>query len=120
MQLCRSLLVPAVFTEAVDLVAARLTQPRAVTQHLAQSQRLVGAMAELSRAVQVMVVLAAAVVTTILAKESLSVLRCKVIPVADLIRGVTVLAVAVAVQEAWVAMRLRNIVAAPEVLEFRR
>jgi len=101
---------------AAELVAARLTQPRAVTQHLPQSQRLVGAMAELPRVIQVMVVLAVAVVTTILVKVSPSELQVKVIPVVGQTAAVTGLAAVAAVQVVSVPMRLRNILVAPAVL----
>jgi hypothetical protein len=115
MQFCRLLSVQVAHMAVADLVAARLTQPRAVTQHLAQSQRLVGAMAELPRVVQVMVVLAVAVVTTIQVKESPSELQVKVILVVGQTAAVTELAVVAAVQAAWVQMLLRNIAVVPAV-----
>jgi hypothetical protein len=115
MQFCRLLSVQVAHMAAADLVAARLTQPRAVTQHLAQSQRLVGAMAEPPRVVQVMVVLAVAVVTTIQVKESPSELQVKVILVVGQTAAVTGLAVVAAVQAAWVQMLLRNIAVVPAV-----
>jgi hypothetical protein len=67
-----------------------------------------------------MVVQVAAADTTFLAKESLWELQAKETPVVDPIKVVTELLVAVAAQVAWVPMRLRNILEAPEALEFRR
>ena len=117
MQFCRLLSVQVAHMAAADLMVTRFTQPLAVAQHLAQSQRLVGAMAELSRVIPVMVVLAVAVVTTIQVKESPSELQVKVILVVGQTTTLTTeLAVVAAVQVAWVPMRLRNIVAVAAVL----
>jgi hypothetical protein len=114
------LLLVLVAFMAVAEVVTRLMQPQAVIQHLELLLRSVVATAELLHASQVMVVPAAVAVTTGLIKESLSELQVKETPVVDRINLDTELAVAVAVQVAWEPMRLRNILEAPEVLEFRQ
>ena len=81
---------------------------------------MVAATAERTDASQQMEAVAAAAVSIVLIKESLWELQAKETPVVDPIKVVTELLVAVAAQVAWVPMRLRNILEAPEALEFRR
>jgi hypothetical protein len=80
----------------------------------------VEATAELQHAILVMAVLVVVAVTTILDNEFLSELLGKETLEVDRIKVVMELLAVVAVQAAWVPMRLRNTWPEQEVLEFRR
>jgi hypothetical protein len=113
-------LVLVAFMVVAVLAGARFMPRRAVTQHLAQSQLQAEATAELMRVIQVMVVLAVAVVSTIRVKEFRSELSAREIQVVGQTAVVTELAEVAAVQVLSVPMRLRYILAALEESEFRR
>jgi hypothetical protein len=119
MQLCRSLLVLVVFMAAEE-VATQFLQPQAVIQHLELLLRSVVATAELMPVIQVMVVLAVAEDSTIRVKEFRSELSAREIQVVGQTAVVTELAAVAVVQVLSVPMRLRYILVALEVSEFRR
>jgi hypothetical protein len=113
-------LVLAELMAEAGMETTQFPQRRVVTQLLARSQQLVEATAAPEAVTQPMAAVAAVAVGIILVNESLWELQVKETLVDDPIKIVTEPVAVAAAQVALAPMRLRNILEAPEALEFRQ